>query len=111
MEEGLVQGFRCVQNRVIHLAGGEPLLKLRRVSAQQFLVPFPQLAWYQGKLLPRLHVPEVRRPVEGELQLVRVQEVEHDHIVSWALKEADGFHDLLSIFIEIANENQNALSP
>ena len=78
MKESLIQRLGGVQDGVVHLTGRQAMVQLGQVSPEGSPVPFPCLPGNQGKILPCLHVREVRLFLEGKLQLSRIQEMEHD---------------------------------
>src|SRR6185503_614301 len=106
-----VQWLSSVDERVVAIV---PLAAVAQAQAERFhlaQVALPYLRWAGeqfGDLFQAFEFDEAR---EGKLQFVRIEHVEHHHLVAAKPQVLDAVEHLLLVVKKVADENDDALAP
>src|SRR4029453_8075819 len=81
-EQRVVERLRRIDNRVIDAIGREALLQPVDVRADERAILIRERLRHDWNLFSRLEILERRRRVEREIELRRIQHMEHDDVAA-----------------------------
>ena len=104
MNSASIERLRRVEERVVGARFADALRERARMLGDDLLVLLAKILGDDGHLLARLHVDEVRRVGEREVDLVAVEQMEDHHVVAAAANVRERVDDGVRILIEIGDE-------
>src|SRR6185312_8674177 len=107
-EQRAVERLRGVEQRVVGARFADAFGERRGMFTYDLAVLVAQILGDDGHLLARLQIDEVAGVREGEVDLVRVEQVEDDDVVAAPADLAQRFNDIVGILVKIGDEDDEA---